>query len=197
MAFTKYCRLSGQLAVLLLCTVAGQLLAADYKEVEFADLLPDADYKALSNPPESLKNVEEGSLEDQIEAGVGAAVEQAKNPAAETDWDRALKSTNVRAEFNQQKIRIAGFVVPIEFDDNQVVTEFFLVPYYGACIHLPPPPPNQLILMQSKKGVYMDNIYDPFWVEGTLVTDLKTNDIATSAYRMTVDRIEPYTDSGE
>ncbi|WP_430459549.1 DUF3299 domain-containing protein [Thalassolituus sp. LLYu03] len=180
---------------------AVQVQAADYREIEFAKLLPDADFRALSTPPEALQNVQEGSEEDQIEAGFGgdgkAAPDQTKIPAAETDWDRALKSTHVRAEFNQQKIRIAGFVVPIEFDDNQVVTEFFLVPYYGACIHLPPPPPNQLILMQSKKGVFMENIYDPFWIEGTLYTDLKTNDIATSAYRMTVDRIEPYTDSGE
>lgn len=196
--FTKCCRHLRQFALaVMVCGLAGPLLAADYKVVEFADLLPDADYKALSNPPDAVKNVQEGSLEDQIEAGVGAAMAQAKNPAPETDWDRALKSTNVRPEFNQQKIRIPGFVVPIEFDDNQIVTEFFLVPYYGACIHLPPPPPNQIILMQSKKGVYMDNIYDPFWVEGTLYTEVKTNDIATSAYRMTVDLIEPYTDSDE
>lgn len=185
----------GVVAVALLGLLGQPVLAADYREIEFADLLPDADFKALSNPPEALKNVQEGSLEDQIEAAVGDAVAQKDQPA--TDWDRALQSTNVRPEFNGQKIRIPGFVVPIEFDDDQVVTEFFLVPYYGACIHLPPPPPNQLILMQSAKGVKMDTIYDPFWVEGTLYSEVKTNDIATSAYRMTVDRIEPYTASGE
>lgn len=185
----------GVVAVALLGLLGQPVLAADYREIEFADLLPDADFKALSNPPEALKNVQEGSMEDQIEAAVGDAVAQKDQPA--TDWDRALQSTNVRPEFNGQKIRIPGFVVPIEFDDDQVVTEFFLVPYYGACIHLPPPPPNQLILMQSAKGVKMDTIYDPFWVEGTLYSEVKTNDIATSAYRMTVDRIEPYTASGE
>lgn len=185
----------GVVAVALLGLLGQPVLAADYRLIEFADLLPDADFKALSNPPEALKNVQEGSMEDQIEAAVGDAVAQKDQPA--TDWDRALQSTNVRPEFNGQKIRIPGFVVPIEFDDDQVVTEFFLVPYYGACIHLPPPPPNQLILMQSAKGVKMDTIYDPFWVEGTLYSEVKTNDIATSAYRMTVDRIEPYTASGE
>lgn len=185
----------GVVAVALLGLLGQPVLAADYREIEFADLLPDADFKALSNPPEALKNVQEGSMEDQIEAAVGDAVAQKDQPA--TDWDRALQSTNVRPEFNGQKIRIPGFVVPIEFDDDQVVTEFFLVPYYGACIHLPPPPPNQLILMQSAKGVKMDTIYDPFWVEGTLYSEVKTNDIATSAYRMTVDRIEPYTASAE
>lgn len=185
----------GVVAVALLGLLGQPVLAADYRLIEFADLLPDADFKALSNPPEALKNVQEGSMEDQIEAAVGDAVAQKDQPA--TDWDRALQSTNVRPEFNGQKIRIPGFVVPIEFDDDQVVTEFFLVPYYGACIHLPPPPPNQLILMQSAKGVKMDTIYDPFWVEGTLYSEVKTNDIATSAYRMTVDRIEPYTASAE
>ena len=38
----------------------------------------------------------------------------------------------------------------------------------------------------------MDTIYDPYWIEGTLYTDLKTNELATSAYRMVVDKIELY-----
>jgi len=66
------------------------------------------------------------------------------------------------------------------------------VPYYGACIHLPPPPPNQLILGKSSDGVMLETIYDPFWIEGTLLTEVNKNDVATSAYRMTVEQIIPY-----
>ena len=180
-------------AALVLQAAAVTALAKgrDYREIEFSELLPDADYQALSKPPEALATIAEGSLEDQIEAAVGSAVD--KSNAPQSEWDRALQSVDVRPEFNGKKIRIPGYVVPLEFNDDQVVTEFFLVPYYGACIHLPPPPPNQLILMQSSGGVTMETIYDPYWVNGTLYTDVQSNDVAKSAYRMTVDSVELYT----
>lgn len=186
---------AGSVLLVLLMPVSGICAADDYRAVEFADLLPDEDYQALSNPPAALAQIEEGSAADQAAAAVGQ--EPAGSPAPQSEWDRALQSTTVRPEFNNQKIRIPGFVVPLEFDDDQVVTEFFLVPYYGACIHLPPPPPNQLILVQSKSGVRMETIYDPYWVEGTLYTDLNKNEVAISAYRMTVDQVELYQDEGE
>ena len=46
----------------------------------------------------------------------------------------------VRFELNNKEIRIPGFIVPVDFDDTQVVTRFLLVPYFGACIHEPAPP---------------------------------------------------------
>jgi len=181
-------------SMLLVC--ATSVLAADnkYREIEFADLLPDEDYEALSNPPEELADVAEGSVQDQMASAIGKAVDQAGNTAPQNDWERALQSTNVREEFDGKKIRMAGFLVPLEFDDNQVVTEFFLVPYYGACIHLPPPPPNQVVLVKSEKGVQLNTIYDPFWVEGTLAADLNENNVAKSAYSMKLDNIMPYLD---
>lgn len=178
--------------LLILLSLALPLQAQTYKTIEFMELLPAADLKALSNPPAGLMDIEEGSLEDQVAAAVGKAVEQSANKEPQSDWERALQSADVRPEFNNQNIRIPGFVVPLEFDDQHVVTEFFLVPYYGACIHLPPPPPNQIILVRSEKGIYMETIYDPYWVEGTLFTDLNKNDLATSAYRMTADQVTLY-----
>ena len=187
--------LSGGCLLALSCVgITPAVLAADpvYREIEFADLLPDEDFKALSNPPAELAAIADGSEEDQIDAALGQG-EAGKNPdQPQTDWHRALQSTNIRAEFNGQKVRIPGYIVPLEFDDQQVVTEFFLVPYYGACIHLPPPPPNQLILGKSSHGVMLETIYDPFWIEGTLLTEVNKNDVATSAYRMVVDRVIPY-----
>ena len=48
------------------------------------------------------------------------------------------------------------------------VTEFFLVPYPGACIHVPPPPPNQIVLVRYPQGLKLTDIYTPLWVSGTL-----------------------------
>src|SRR5262245_46060544 len=36
--------------------------------------------------------------------------------------------------------RVPGYMDPLE-DNLEEVTEFLLVPYPGACIHVPPPPP--------------------------------------------------------
>ncbi|MAD43509.1 MAG: hypothetical protein CMI02_08275 [Oceanospirillaceae bacterium] len=179
---------------LLMGVAPGAAADSEYRQIEFADLLPDEDYEALSNPPEELADVAEGSMQDQMASAIGQAVDQAQDTMPKNDWERALQSTNVRPEFDGQKIRMAGFLVPLEFDDNQVVTEFFLVPYYGACIHLPPPPPNQIVLVKSEKGVQLDSIYDPFWVEGTLAADLKENEVAKSAYSMQLDKMTPYLD---
>ena len=95
-------------------------------------------------------------------------------------------------EMDGKKVKIPGFIVPLEFDDNQVVTKFFLVPFFGACIHVPPPPPNQIIYVDAPNGVELTALYDPFWISGTLNTTIVENDVATSAYAMTMDKIENY-----
>ena len=52
-----------------------------------------------------------------------------------------------------------GYPVPLETDAKGRGTLFFLVPYPGACIHVPPPPPNQIVLVRYPKGVALDDIY--------------------------------------
>lgn len=52
---------------------------------------------------------------------------------------------------NGANIKISGFMVPFD-DDEDNVTEFLLVPQAGMCIHTPPPPPNQIILVEVGTG---------------------------------------------
>jgi len=127
----------------------------DYKTVEWVDLLPEADLQALLNPPEYLNNIEEGSAEDQN------LLEQltADNTHNLDSYQQSLVSTNIRTEFDGENIRIAGYLVPLEFDSPEVVTQAFLVPYFGACIHVPPPPPNQIILLNAK-GLNLNDMYN-------------------------------------
>lgn len=104
----------------------------------------------------------------------------------------ALESTRIKEEFRNKDIRLAGFVVPVEYGDNQVITEFFLVPYFGACIHMPAPPPNQIIYVKYPSGLTIDALYDPFWIEGELHTAIVENDLALSAYSLNAENIKPY-----
>ncbi|MFP3457944.1 DUF3299 domain-containing protein, partial [Psychrobacter sp. SIMBA_152] len=62
-----------------------------------------------------------------------------------------------------KKVRIPGYVVQLEGDADNV-TEFLLVPYFGACIHVPPPPPNQIIHVEYAEGVPYENTYDAVWI---------------------------------
>ena len=45
----------------------------------------------------------------------------------------------------QRPVRLPGYVVPLANAQDGRLTEFLFVPYYGACIHVPPPPPNQIV----------------------------------------------------
>ncbi|MCC5880271.1 MAG: DUF3299 domain-containing protein [Idiomarina sp.] len=86
-----------------------------------------------------------------------------------------------------ENIKIPGYVVQLEGDDRRV-TEFLLVPYFGACIHVPPPPPNQIIHVKFPQGVPYAVTYDAVWVTGTINVDRSESDIAVTGY--TIDATE-------
>ena len=90
-----------------------------------------------------------------------------------------------------RKVRLPGFVIPLERKGEEVV-EFLLVPYYGACIHVPPPPSNQIVHVTSELGVLLDALYQPFWVEGPLKTEHVSSELAEVGYQMEADKIYAY-----
>ncbi|MFT4654231.1 MAG: hypothetical protein ACJA0G_000944 [Kangiellaceae bacterium] len=87
--------------------------------------------------------------------------------------------------------KIPGFVVPLE-GDSELITEFLLVPYFGACVHVPPPPSNQIVYVKFTEGVPMNNLYDAVWVTGELSTEGWTGDIASVGYSMTGISLMPF-----
>lgn len=177
------------LSTFSLVTLANQAAPdTSYKTLEWTDLIPADDLEALLNPPDYIANIEDGSALDAIDS-------QMKNDGATITEDRyqqALVSSRVVPEYHDTTVRVPGFIVPIEFDDNQKITQFFLVPYFGACIHLPPPPPNQIIFVDFPKGLILEALYMPFWISGVLKTETIDNDVAMSAYSMLMHSYERY-----
>lgn len=167
-----------------------ELPASTFKTVEWEDLIPLADLDALQNPPSYLYDFEDGSAEDEINSQLANAVTNAVNDR----YQQALVSTQIIPQMDGRNVRIPGFVVPLEFDDEQTITEFFLVPYFGACIHSPPPPPNQIIYVYAPKGIQLETLYDPFWISGKLSTKLVENYMATAAYSLQMQSYEDYTE---
>ena len=162
----------------------------EFKEIQWTDLMPKDDLDALLNPPEYLSEIEDGSLEDQISGQIKSSIAA----ASDDRYQQALVSTRIKPEMDGRAVRIPGFIVPLEFNDDQVITEFFIVPFFGACIHVPPPPPNQIIHVKYPKGFKLQELYFPFWVSGVLKTTLIENDVATAAYALEAHQIEAYTE---
>jgi len=110
--------------------------------------------------------------------------------------------TTIVEELNGQRVRIPGYLLPLEISGSKV-TEFLLVPYIGACIHVPPPPPNQIVHANvGQKGGYNSRkLYEPVWVTGvisvkSIVKDLYLSDGSAGiniGYAMQANHIEPYT----
>ena len=161
---------------------------AQYTTVEWIDLLPPDDLEALLNPPEYLLEIEDGSPEDSIQSRLRNKVEIDANDR----YQKALQSEKIVATMDGRKIRIPGFIVPLEFENEEMIIQFLFVPFFGACLHLPPPPPNQIILVDFAEGVPLKSLYTPFWISGELKTSLVEKDIATAAYTMSMDLYEVY-----
>ncbi|MCH8537029.1 MAG: DUF3299 domain-containing protein [Alkalimonas sp.] len=172
------------IAVLLVSIAFGMqnAQASEAKTLEWTDLMPEDDLALLESLPDIEHDYSQPSPFDDASDDPSASL-----------WQQVLSSAKVREEYNNQRVRLPGFIVPLEFDENQNVTSFFLVPYFGACIHVPPPPPNQIIYVTEAKNLTADMMYTPFWITGTLTTDSMNHDLAFAAYSLKADHIEEYT----
>jgi len=98
----------------------------------------------------------------------------------------------VVAELDKTAVKIPGFVVPLEVADEGKVSEFLLVPYFGACIHYPPPPRNQIVYVKLDKPRTIDSIWDPVWVYGEMRTEGMTTELGSAGYTLIGEDIEAY-----
>lgn len=94
-------------------------------------------------------------------------------------------------ELDRTEVRIPGYIVPLKLSAKGV-DEFLLVPYVGACIHVPPPPPNQIVFVSAKEPWPNDNLWNAVWVTGTLKANLKETDLADIGYEIIGGIVAPY-----
>ena len=117
----------------------------------------------------------------------------------EITWSDLVPWTNVftpnEVKFNKKldgkTVKIPGYIVPLDHIGFGVV-EFMLVPFIGACIHVPPPPPNQLIYVTTEKPWDAMTLWEPIWVTGTIIVKAQTNIWAETGYQISADEIEFY-----
>ena len=93
-----------------------------------------------------------------------------------------------------QKVRIPGFVVPLNAADNwNDIDEFVFVPSPAACIHVPPPPPNQMIHIKLENNATITpTVGMPYWVHGTLKVQKTDSLYGEISYQLGFEHIEEY-----
>ncbi|MDZ5431565.1 DUF3299 domain-containing protein [Pseudomonas fluorescens] len=162
-------------ALLMLVTLP--LWAAEPKELTWSEMIPpDA-------PPE-VPNMT--PLHDLSKMSDTLSAESA--PAAKQDMPNAP----VVKALDGQNIRLPGYIVPLEVSEEGRTTDFLLVPYFGACIHVPPPPSNQIVHVKSEVGVKLDELYQPYWIEGAMQVKPSSSELADAGYQMEADKIYLY-----
>jgi hypothetical protein len=88
-----------------------------------------------------------------------------------------------------KRVHIGGYVVPLDFDAT-TVKEFLLVPFVGACIHVPPPPANQIIYVKTEKGFDVKGSFDPVYVTGTLKVSMTYTGLADAGYSIDAEKVD-------
>ena len=90
------------------------------------------------------------------------------------------------------RVKLPGFVVPLE-SDGEKITDFLLVPYFGACIHVPPPPANQIVYVESRgSDAEVRQEFDTVWVTGRMRVERTASDMGEAGYRLEASLVEPY-----
>ncbi|UTW05814.1 DUF3299 domain-containing protein [Pseudomonas benzenivorans] len=161
--------------LLLPLLLLSHLALAEPAELDWLELMPEADRQALEAMPEISHD---GAEQDGAFYTPGGLRQQ------DQSLPPVMYSAKTVATLDGKPVRLGGYPVPLESDAEGRSTLFFLVPYPGACIHVPPPPPNQLVLVRYPRGIELADIYAPLWVSGTLRVEPVSNELADAAYAL-------------
>ncbi|MGF6394400.1 DUF3299 domain-containing protein [Pseudomonas plecoglossicida] len=161
----------------MLLVLAMPLWAAEPRELDWPALIPEG---APVIPPQLTPLHDMSQLSDALSAESAPAAHQ-----------QAPDAPVVQA-LDGQQIKLPGYIVPLEVSEEGRTTEFLLVPYYGACIHVPPPPANQIVHISSEMGVRVEDLYQPYWIEGKLRVRASHSELADAGYQMDAEKIYAY-----
>ena len=118
----------------------------------------------------------------------------------EIDWDDLIPWTAVfspgEVKFNKslvdKEVKIPGYVLPLDMFGRDI-NSFLLVPYIGACIHVPPPAPNQIVYVEAEVPWQGLAWWEPVYVTGKIkIENQNIEDLAIVGYEMSASDIEYY-----
>lgn len=151
-----------------------------FAKIRWEELVP-ADYR-----PEKILHKYQQQLSDLEDS----------DPKALKIYDQMQKefeNAPVNEALDGKPVKLAGFVAPLEAIDGKI-SEFLLVPYFGACIHVPPPPINQTVLVKTAEGSELpaaDALF-PVWASGIMKTSSQSTDMGDAGYVISQATLEKY-----
>ncbi|MBY5991367.1 DUF3299 domain-containing protein [Ferrimonas balearica] len=161
------------LAVVLACASAFSF-AGEVQSLKWVDLIPEDE-------------IERHELMMAAQNASMALLDHSSN----TPKMNQMTFGSTRQELDGQTVAISGFIIPLE-GDHETLTEFLLVPFVGACIHVPPPPPNQMIYVTAENGVAMQELWAGVTIQGVMSTESVGNELAEIGYQMSLESIKKY-----
>ncbi len=207
------------LITLLFCLYAFPCSGSQPQEIEWQDLIPQLPEQ--NNPLAGLSEEEAGFIEyiiylreflpkkvtpenqeyfDEIEK----ALPELKKKGIDVDKiiaERQYRNTAVNSELDNQLVKLGGYLLPLDLS-GKTVTDFLLVPYFGACIHTPPPPQNQIIHAVSKTPTpyEVDDLFKPVSGTGKLIVKSSSKELylddgsadISIGYNLSVEKIEDF-----
>ncbi|MEO0405987.1 MAG: DUF3299 domain-containing protein [Cyanobacteria bacterium P01_A01_bin.135] len=117
--------------------------------------------------PDSVEAREIARLEERLRAqnldleALLSQVDQAK-----AYWQHQSRSIN--SQWVDRTIQLEGYMLPLDLTFAGQAKEFLLVPFVGACIHVPPPPPNQILYIRPARSLELPGLFTKVIVEGEL-----------------------------
>jgi hypothetical protein len=151
-------------ALLLLPTLAAAGGSAP-RDLDWLDMMPPDEVKVLERMADSIDH-----------GGLGSAM--------------SFGSERTVPKMNGARGKLLGYVVPITVNGKREVVDMFLVPYFGACLHMPPPPPNQIVYIKPKTPVKLGAPWDAYYAIGTLRVNKLSNEMATAVYAFDLEKLE-------
>ena len=124
-----------------------------------------------------------------VETGAGVVEHQQLGDGS--PFQEMTDTSAVRAELDGKRVRLPGYMTPLDFESSEV-SEFLLVPYVGACVHVPPPPANQIVYVTMTGTVPVLDMWEPLVAEGTLRAQARSTELAEVGYTLTLDHLELY-----
>lgn len=171
------------LATLLFATQAAQGQAA--RSLKWEELVP-------ASPPKALKPFF-GSRPADAPRGPDAPAAEPP-PSDDRAWmsgpaQQSAAPAPVVTALDGERVQIGGYVVPLDFDATKV-KEFLLVPFVGACIHVPPPPANQIIYVKPAQPFEIKATFDPVYVTGKIKVAPTFTGLAETGYSIDAEKVE-------
>lgn len=105
-----------------------------------------------------------------VDEGLDIAVLLTHAEAAQAYYQSESQVTN--PDLEGQSVQISGYILPLTENQTQQVSEFLLVPYVGACIHVPSPPPNQIVYVKPAIAIDDPGLFSLVSVTGQMRSQL-------------------------